>query len=68
MGKNEEALPETRSEEERWSSEVCKRLPAWVSETVGPLIVDAITAQPLPATVRVEADKLLIGYEAIGEG
>ncbi|MDE1996903.1 MAG: nucleotidyl transferase AbiEii/AbiGii toxin family protein [Rhizobiaceae bacterium] len=68
VGENEEALPETRSEEKRWSSEVRKRLPVWVSETVGPLIVDAISAQSLPATVRVEADKLFIDYEAVAGG
>ena len=56
VGENEEALPKTKSEEKRWSSEVRKRLPVWVSETVSPLIVDAISAQSLPATVRVEAD------------
>ncbi len=68
VGENEEALPKSRSEEKRWSSEVRKRLPAWVSETVSPLIVDAIDAQSLPATVRVEADKLFIDYEAVAGG
>ncbi len=68
IGDNEEALPTTRSEEKRWSSEVRKRLPTWVSETVSPLIVDAISAQSLPATVRVEADKLFIDYEAVAGG
>ena len=61
-------MPETRSEEKRWSSEVRKRLPIWVSETVSPLIIDAISAQSLPATVRVEADKLFIAYEAVAGG
>ncbi|MGO7400157.1 MULTISPECIES: nucleotidyl transferase AbiEii/AbiGii toxin family protein [Rhizobium] len=68
VGENEEALPKTRSEEKRWSSEVRKRLPVWVSETVRPLMVDAISVQSLPATVRVEADKLFIDYEAVGGG
>jgi hypothetical protein len=68
VGENEEALPKTKSEEKRWSSEVRKRLPVWVSETVSPLIVDAISAQSLPATVRVEADKLFIDYEAVSGG
>jgi hypothetical protein len=68
VGENEQALPETKSEEKRWSSEVRKRLPTWVSETVSPLIVDAISAQSLPATVRVEADKLFIDYEAVAGG
>jgi hypothetical protein len=68
VGENEEALPKTRSEEKRWSSEVRKRLPVWVSETVSPLIVDAISAQSLPATVRVEVDKLFIDYETVAGG
>ncbi|MBY3312537.1 nucleotidyl transferase AbiEii/AbiGii toxin family protein (plasmid) [Rhizobium leguminosarum] len=68
VGQNEEALPKTRSEEKRWSSEVRKRLPVWVSETVRPLIVDAISAQSLPTTVRVEGDRLFIDYEATGGG
>jgi hypothetical protein len=68
VGENKQALPETRSEEKRWSSEVRRRLPDWVSETVSPIIVDAISAQSLPATVRVEADKLFIDYEAVAGG
>ncbi|MEH7906252.1 nucleotidyl transferase AbiEii/AbiGii toxin family protein [Rhizobium laguerreae] len=68
VGENEEALPKTRSEEKRWSSEVRKRLPVWVSETVRPLVADALSAQSLPASVRVEADRLFIDYEAISGG
>ncbi|MBY3143265.1 nucleotidyl transferase AbiEii/AbiGii toxin family protein [Rhizobium laguerreae] len=68
VGENEQALPKTRSEEKRWSSEVRKRLPVWVSETVRPLVADALSAQSLPATVRVEADRLFIDYEAISGG
>lgn len=68
VGEKYEALPNTRNEEKRWSSEVRKRLPIWVSETVSPLIIDAISAQSLPATVRVEADKLFIDYEAVAGG
>ena len=60
VGENKQALPETRSEEKRWSSAVRKRLPDWVSETVSPLIVDAISARSLPATVLVEADMLFL--------
>jgi hypothetical protein len=68
LGENEEALPKSRSEEKRWSSEVRKRLPVCVSETVSPLMVDAISALSLPATVRLEADKLFIDYEAVAGG
>ncbi len=68
VGENDEALPKTRSEEKRWTSEVRKRLPVWLDETVSPLIVDAINAQSLPATVRIDSDKLFIDYEAVGGG
>ena len=36
VGENGEALPKTRSEEKRWSSEVRKRLPEWVEGGVQP--------------------------------
>jgi hypothetical protein len=68
VGENEEALPKTRSEEKRWSSEVRRRLPTWVAETVAPLIADELAKQSLPAKIRIEADKLYIDYQATGAG
>lgn len=68
VGENGEALPKNRSEEKRWSKAVRHRLPEWVDGTVRPLIAGAIEAQALPATIRVEGDKLLIDYEATRRG
>ncbi|MDE5458520.1 nucleotidyl transferase AbiEii/AbiGii toxin family protein [Bradyrhizobium sp. CSA112] len=68
VGDNGEALPKTRSEEKRWSSEVRKRLPEWVAGTAQPVIADALAAEALPATIRVEREKLFIDYEAIAAG
>ncbi|WP_028745419.1 nucleotidyl transferase AbiEii/AbiGii toxin family protein [Rhizobium mesoamericanum] len=67
---NGEALPKTRSEEKRWSSEVRKRLPEWVAGAAQPVIADALAAQALVATIRVEGEKLFIDYEptAVGSG
>ena len=65
---NGEGLPKTRSEEKRWSSEVRRRLPAWVAETVQPVIGKALAAEGLAAAVRVEDEKLFIDYEAIASG
>ena len=65
---NDEALPETRSEEKRWSSEVRKRLPTWVAGTVQPIIADALAAEELAATIRADGEKLFIDYEAIAIG
>jgi Nucleotidyl transferase AbiEii toxin, Type IV TA system len=45
VGDNGEALPKNRSEEKRWSSEVRRRLPDWVADTVQPVIADALVAR-----------------------
>ncbi|MBB2671496.1 UNVERIFIED_ORG: hypothetical protein GGE44_001047 [Rhizobium esperanzae] len=50
---NDEALPKTRSEEKRWTSEVRKRLPVWVSDSVEPVIAGALPDQSLPAAIRL---------------
>lgn len=63
-----EALPKTRSEEKRWSSEVRKRLPEWVAGTAQPVIADALAAETLAATIRVEGEKLFIDYEPTAAG
>jgi len=68
VGANDEALPKTRSEEKRWSSEVRKRLPEWVTGTAQPIIAGALTAETLDATIRVEDEKLFIDYEPIAAG
>ncbi|GGD35799.1 nucleotidyl transferase AbiEii/AbiGii toxin family protein [Aureimonas glaciei] len=68
VGGNGEALPNTRSEEKRWSSEVRKRLPEWVAGTAQPTIANALVSEGLAATIRVEDDKLFIDYEATATG
>jgi hypothetical protein len=67
---DDEALPETRSEEKRWSSEIRQRLQEWVTGTAQPVIAKAIASERLAATIRVEGEKLFIDYEpaAIGSG
>ena len=42
VGDNGEALPKTRSEEKRWTSEVRKRLPDWVARTAQPTVANAL--------------------------
>jgi hypothetical protein len=68
VGDDGEALPATRSEEKRWSKAVRQRLPEWVSGTVQPLLMDAIGAQSLSASTRVEGEKLFIDYKATATG
>jgi hypothetical protein len=68
VGANGEALPKTRSEEKRWSSEVRKCLPEWVAGTAQPVIAGALAAEALVAAIRVEDEKLFIDYEPIAAG
>jgi hypothetical protein len=70
VGNNDEALPQSRSEERRWSKEVRKRLPEWVAGTVRPIIVNALARDAIDASIQVEGDKLYIGYETkmVGSG
>lgn len=68
VGENGEALPKNRSEEKRWSKAVRHRLPEWVDGMVRPLLAGVIDAQSLPATLRVEGDKLFVDYEATSAG
>lgn len=67
-GDTGEALPKTRSEEKRWTSEVRRRPPEWVNDAVQPVIASALAVEGLAAKVRVEGEKLLIDYEAIAAG
>ncbi|AJC83319.1 hypothetical protein IE4803_PD00115 (plasmid) [Rhizobium etli bv. phaseoli str. IE4803] len=65
---NDEALPKTRSEEKRWTSEVRKRLPVWVSDSVEPVIAGALRDQSLPAAIRLEDYTLYLDYDAVSSG
>lgn len=65
---NGEALPKTRSEEKRWTSEVRTRLPRWVAEAVQPVVAEALADGPLSAAIRVDGEKLFIDYEATTTG
>lgn len=68
VGENSEGLPKTRSEGRHLSSEVRKRLPEWVEGSVQPIIAEALAAEDLVATIRVEGEKLFIDYEAATAG
>jgi hypothetical protein len=68
VGEDGDGLPKTRSEEKRWTSAVRRRLPAWVNEAVRPTIANALAADGLAATIRVEDEKLFIDYAATAAG
>ncbi len=68
VGDSGEALPKTRSEEKRWTSELRKRLPEWVAGAVQPVIAETLAGGPLSAAIRTDGEKLFIEYEATTAG
>lgn len=68
VGADGEALPQTRAEERRWSSEIRRRLPAWVGNVALPVITHALRAEQLDADVRLDGDKLFIDYQHSSTG
>ncbi len=68
LGSSDDALPKTRSEERRWTSEVRRRLPEWVANTTRPVVAAALGAEGLSATLRVDGEKLFVDYEPVAAG
>lgn len=68
VGNAEEPLPGTRSEERRWTSDIRKRLPTWVSKTALPIIAARLVATGAPAKARAEVDKIFIVYDQLATG
>ncbi len=64
----EDALPATRSAERRWTREIRRRLPEWVTDQALPVVAGRLTAENLPAEATVEGDRILIGYEPTATG
>lgn len=68
VGDVAEPLPATRSEEQRWTKSIRKRLPIWVSETALPIIAAHLLETGAPGIAEAEAEKILISYEPLATG
>ncbi|MCI0431972.1 MAG: nucleotidyl transferase AbiEii/AbiGii toxin family protein [Rhodospirillales bacterium] len=68
VGDADDPLPATRSEENRWTSEVRRRLPIWAKENALPIIHKCLAAMRTPAQARTEGDRIFIAYEPIAAG
>lgn len=58
----EEALPVSRSQEQRWTRAIRRRLVAWVQDRALPAIEVNLTQAGLSAQLRAEGDRLYVGY------
>ena len=59
---DEEPLPATRSQARRWRREIEARLAGWVGEHALPAVEASVAQAGLPAQVRAEGNRLLVGY------
>jgi len=68
VGEVTEALPDSRSQQKRWTEEVRRRLPEWIRLKIGPLLNQALAENELEAQLRIESEKVFIDYKATTEG
>ena len=61
----EEALPPTRSQERRWTRTIRARLVEWTRDEALPTLHEGMTRTGWPARLRVEGDRLIVGYEPL---
>lgn len=64
----DEALPPTRSQENRWTKAIRRRLDSWVGESARPAVEEALPRSVWNARVRVEKDRLFVDYESLYGG
>lgn len=68
---NEEALPTTRSQANKWTKAVRDRLPDWIASSVRPVLKAALTRDRLDAKIEIggtDKDTLLLRYPALKRG
>ena len=62
-GAGDEALPPTRSQEQRWTKAIRNRLAAWVREQALPTVEAGLARDGHTARVRAEGERLHVGYD-----
>jgi hypothetical protein len=67
-GASPNGLPQSRSQENKWSKAIRQRLPGWIAETVCITLDTQATNDGLSIALNQENDKLAIGYHAHQEG
>ncbi len=62
-GAGDEALPPTRSQEQRWTKAIRNRLAEWVREQALPVVEAGLAGDGHTARVRAEGERLHVGYD-----
>lgn len=68
VGDSDTPLPETKSQEKKWSKEIRARLSEWVATEIMPRIKQSLEQDSMPATVRTDGDKVFIDYTPLIAG
>ncbi len=68
VGDSDTPLPETRSQERKWSKAIRARLSDWVTTEILPRIKQSLEQAGLPATARADGDKVFIDYASLTAG
>ena len=61
-------LPDSRSQEKKWTKEIRERLSKWAESEIVPAINKALKTQKLQATVHAEDAKVFITYPPLATG
>lgn len=64
-GAGPEALPPTRSQEQRWSKAIRLRLADWVRDQSLPAVAESLGRAGFPAELRASGDSLFVRYESL---
>ena len=62
-GTGEEALPPTRSQEQRWTRKIRPRLTDWAKEVAMPVLADGLAGAGWPARLRAEDYRVIVSYD-----
>lgn len=68
MAESVDALPQTRSQEKKWSKEIKSRLARWVQDEVLTIIESAWAATKWSGRTRVEGANIYVEYEPLAAG
>ncbi|MXX98317.1 MAG: nucleotidyl transferase AbiEii/AbiGii toxin family protein [Gammaproteobacteria bacterium] len=68
VGDSPDALPTSRSQEQRWTREVRRRLAAWMHDEASPFLEKGLYAAGADGGIRVEDGELFIRYAPLSEG